>query len=57
MPTKIDANKKHFADLLKQTLAHKLEMALKRKKDKEHLASPDNYASRRLSKENTDLDE
>lgn len=57
MPSKIDENKKQFADLLKQTLAHKLEISLKRKKEKEQLASPENYALRRFNKENTELDD
>jgi hypothetical protein len=37
-------------------MAHKLEITLKRKKEKELQASSENYALRRLSKENTELD-
>tara|TARA_B110000285_G_scaffold226620_1_gene286675 strand:+ start:736 stop:1068 length:333 start_codon:yes stop_codon:yes gene_type:complete len=37
-------------------MAHKLEISLKRKKEKELQASSDNYALRRFSKENTELD-
>jgi len=57
IPSKIDENKKQFADLLKQTMAHKLEIALKRKKEKELQVSSENYALRRFSKENTELDD